>query len=74
LLDHFVRSRVYLQYAEKYLSPELIDIVDEAALLGTKPKPFELLPEEERRARFLDFLPEYRPTGQRRISGLPDRR
>jgi HD-GYP domain-containing protein (c-di-GMP phosphodiesterase class II) len=73
LLDHFVRSRVYLQYARRYLSPDLIDEVDEAALLATVPKPFELLPEEQRRARFLDFLPEYRPTGRRHISGLPDR-
>jgi HD-GYP domain-containing protein (c-di-GMP phosphodiesterase class II) len=73
LLDHFVKSGVYRKYAERYLSPELIDGVDETALLETRPKPFELLPEEQRRARFLDFLPEYRPTGQRRISGLPDR-
>jgi HD-GYP domain-containing protein (c-di-GMP phosphodiesterase class II) len=73
LFDHFVRSGVYREYAERYLSPDLIDTVDEAALLATQPKPFPLLPEAERQARFRDFLPEYRPTGQRRISGLPDR-
>lgn len=73
LFDHFVKHRVYRAYAERYLSPDLIDAVDDAALLAIRPKPFELLPSEERRARFLDFLPEYRPTGQRRISGLPDR-
>jgi HD-GYP domain-containing protein (c-di-GMP phosphodiesterase class II) len=73
LLDHFVKSGVYRAYAERYLSRDLIDTVDEAAVLAIEPKPFELLPEAERQARFLDFLPEYRTTGQRRISGLPDR-
>jgi HD-GYP domain-containing protein (c-di-GMP phosphodiesterase class II) len=73
LFDHFVKNRVYRSYAERYLSPDLIDAVDDAALLAVRPRPFELLPEAERRARFLDFLPEYRPTGQRHISGLPNR-
>jgi HD-GYP domain-containing protein (c-di-GMP phosphodiesterase class II) len=73
LLDHFVKSGVYRRYAERYLSPELIDSVDEAAILAIKPTPFQLLPEAERRARFEDFLPEYRPAGQRHISGVPDR-
>jgi HD-GYP domain-containing protein (c-di-GMP phosphodiesterase class II) len=73
LLDHFVRSGVYREYATRYLSPELIDAVDEAEILNTKPKPFVLPPEEERQKRSLDFLPEYRDTLQRHISGLPDR-
>jgi HD-GYP domain-containing protein (c-di-GMP phosphodiesterase class II) len=73
LLDHFVKSGVYRRYAERYLSPDLIDAVDEAAILAVKPKPFQLLPEAERRARFHDFLPEYRPAGERHISGVPDR-
>jgi HD-GYP domain-containing protein (c-di-GMP phosphodiesterase class II) len=73
LFDHFVENRVYRAYAERYLRPDLIDAVDDAALLAVQPRPFELMPEEQRRARFLDFLPEYRPTGQRRISGLPNR-
>ena len=30
----FVRERVYLEYARKFLKPEQIDAVDEAALLG----------------------------------------
>ncbi len=72
LFDHFVTSGVYRRYAERYLSPDLIDAVNEAELLAIKPKPFELLPEPERRERFKEFLPEYRPTGQRRVSGLPD--
>ncbi|HKO91255.1 MAG TPA: HD domain-containing phosphohydrolase, partial [Polyangiaceae bacterium] len=42
LLDHFVRSGVYRRYAERYLGAELIDDVDEAALLAIRPKPFEL--------------------------------
>ncbi len=74
LLDHFVTSGVYRQYAERYLSSDLIDSVDEAALLETRPKPFELPPEEVRRARFREFLPEYRERGQRHVSGLPDPR
>lgn len=73
LFDHFVKSGVYRRYAERYLSADLIDAVDEPALLAIVPKPFELLPEEQRLARFQEFLPEYRPAGQRRISGLPDR-
>jgi hypothetical protein len=73
LLDHFVRSGVYRKYAERFLSPDLIDSVNEAAILNLKPKPFVLPPDEERRKRFLDFLPEFRSTLQRRISGLPDR-
>jgi len=73
LLDHFVKSGIYRRYAERFLSIELIDAVDEAGILNTKPKPFVLPPEEERRERFQDFLPEYRSTGQRHISGLPDR-
>jgi HD-GYP domain-containing protein (c-di-GMP phosphodiesterase class II) len=73
LLDHFVRSGVYRQYAERYLSPDMIDAVDEAEILNILPKPFVLPPEEERRQRFLDFLPEYRPTLHRHISGVPDR-
>jgi hypothetical protein len=73
LFDHFVENRVYRAYAERYLRPDLIDAVDDAALLAVQPRPFELMPEEQRRARFLDFLPEYRPTGQRHISGLPNR-
>jgi HD-GYP domain-containing protein (c-di-GMP phosphodiesterase class II) len=73
LLDHFVKSGVYRRYADRFLSPDLIDAVNEAEILNTKPKPFALPPEEERRKRFLDFLPEYRPTLQRHISGLPDR-
>jgi HD-GYP domain-containing protein (c-di-GMP phosphodiesterase class II) len=73
LFDHFVKSGVYRKYAERYLSPDLIDGVNEPELLGIVPKPFVLLPEAERRARFQEFLPEYRPTVQRHISGLPDR-
>lgn len=73
LLDHFVKSGVYRRYAERFLSPDLIDPVNEAEILNMKPKPFALPPEEERRKRFLDFLPEYRPTLHRHISGLPDR-
>jgi HD-GYP domain-containing protein (c-di-GMP phosphodiesterase class II) len=73
LLDHFVRSGVYREYAARYLSPDLIDAVDEAEILHMSPKPFVLPPEDERRKRFLEFLPEYRSSLHRHISGLPDR-
>lgn len=61
LFDLFVRSGVYRQYAERYLPPELIDEVDEDALLAIRPEPFELPPQEERAERWKDFLPEYMP-------------
>lgn len=59
LLDLFVRSGVYRRYAERCLPPELIDEVDEEAILALKPKPFELPPMEERAARWKGFLDEY---------------
>jgi HD-GYP domain-containing protein (c-di-GMP phosphodiesterase class II) len=73
LLDHFVRSGVYRRYAERYLTEDLIDAVDEAALLGIRPKPFELPPEELRKQRWQGFLPQYQELGERRVSGLPKR-
>lgn len=39
LLDLFVKSGVYKEYAKKFMSPEQIDEVDEAAILAVKPKP-----------------------------------
>ncbi len=73
LLDHFVSSGIYRRYAERYLAPELIDEVDEAAILAIRPKPFELPPSEVRRARFGQFLPEYREKGERQVAGVPQR-
>jgi HD-GYP domain-containing protein (c-di-GMP phosphodiesterase class II) len=60
LFDHFVRSGVYRAYALKFLSADLIDNVNEAELLAIVPKSFALPDLEVRRARWLDFLPEYR--------------
>jgi HD-GYP domain-containing protein (c-di-GMP phosphodiesterase class II) len=60
LFDVFVRSGVYRRYGERYLTPELLDAVDEAALLAIQPKPFVLPPSEERQQRWQDFLPAYR--------------
>jgi HD-GYP domain-containing protein (c-di-GMP phosphodiesterase class II) len=74
LLDHFVSSGVYRRYAERYLGAELIDAVDEAALLAIRPKPFELPPEEVRKRRWEGFLPQYRELGARRVSGVPGKR
>ena len=74
LLDHFISSGVYRTYAERYLDRELIDAVDEAALLQIRPKPFDLPAAELRDARWGQFLPEYLRSGLRQVSGLPERR
>jgi len=60
LMDLFVSSGVYREYAKRYLDPDLIDETNEAALLAIQPKPFQLPPETERRKRYQDFLPQYR--------------
>lgn len=60
LFDIFVTSGVYRQYAKEFLPPELIDSVDEAALLAIRPKTFELPEKNLRDRRWRDFLPEYR--------------
>jgi HD-GYP domain-containing protein (c-di-GMP phosphodiesterase class II) len=59
LLDHFVTSDVVRQYAERFLAPEQIDAVDPNVVLAKTPRPFDLPSEEQRRARWADFLPEY---------------
>lgn len=38
LVDFFITSGTYKKYAEMYLTPELIDEVDEAAILTTEPE------------------------------------
>ena len=37
LFDEFIRSKVYLRYAEEYMEAHLIDEIDEAALLAIHP-------------------------------------
>ena len=37
MVDLFIREKVYLIYAHRYLAPELIDAVDEEAILAIKP-------------------------------------
>lgn len=59
LFDLFVSSGVYRRYAERYLPAELIDDVDEEALLAIVPEPFELPADGVRAERWQDFLPEY---------------
>lgn len=39
LLDEFVRSDVYLPFAQKYMAPEHIDTFDKEAFLAIQPKP-----------------------------------
>jgi HD-GYP domain-containing protein (c-di-GMP phosphodiesterase class II) len=62
LFDFFVGSGVYREYARRYLPPELVDEVDEDALLAIEPKPFTLPLPGEREARRSALLPEYRST------------
>jgi HD-GYP domain-containing protein (c-di-GMP phosphodiesterase class II) len=64
LFDLFVKSGVYKEYGAKFLPKELIDDVDEQALLAVEPKPFQSPEDTERRARWRDFLPEYRHVGK----------
>ncbi len=59
LFDHFVRSGVYLEYARRFLRPDLIDEVDIEELLAIVPKPFDPPGEETRTSRWRGFLPEY---------------
>ena len=65
LFDLFVRSGVYRNYGERYLRPELLDAVDEEALLSIEPQPFALPPREVRDARWRRFLPEYQAQAAR---------
>ncbi|MEE9254208.1 MAG: HD domain-containing phosphohydrolase [Pseudomonadales bacterium] len=59
LLDLFVSSGVYRRYAERFLPKEVIDDVDEAAILAIEPALLELPPQHERERRWQGFLPEY---------------
>ncbi|MEN9581402.1 MAG: hypothetical protein RJA70_4411 [Pseudomonadota bacterium] len=59
LLDQFVRSRVYLDFARQFLSPEQVDEVDVQKVLEAKPLPFELPNQAARDERWRSFLPEY---------------
>jgi hypothetical protein len=55
----FVRSGVYRTFGKRYLPPELLDTVDEAALLAVQPKQFDLPPEPERLRRKRSFVAPY---------------
>ncbi|MEO1334951.1 MAG: HD domain-containing phosphohydrolase, partial [Myxococcota bacterium] len=60
LFNIFIKSGVYRRYATSYLPAELVDEVDEGALLAIEPKAFELPPKADRDLRWQDFRPEYR--------------
>jgi HD-GYP domain-containing protein (c-di-GMP phosphodiesterase class II) len=60
LFDLFVSSGIYRTYAREYLPRELIDDVDEEALLALRPAPFTAPPPTERATRRREFLPAYR--------------
>ncbi len=59
LLDLFVKTGVYRDYAARYLPDALIDKVDEEAILAIEPKAFDLPDREDRDKRHGEFLPEY---------------
>jgi HD-GYP domain-containing protein (c-di-GMP phosphodiesterase class II) len=59
LFDVFVRSGIYRKYGERYLPPELLDAVDDDALLAIEPKAFVLPPESERATRKAHFIAPY---------------
>jgi HD-GYP domain-containing protein (c-di-GMP phosphodiesterase class II) len=59
LFDVFVRSGVYRKFGERYLPPHLLDAVDEAKLLGIRPKEFQLPPRAERMKRTKSFIAPY---------------
>ncbi|MBT8494880.1 MAG: hypothetical protein KJO07_17620, partial [Deltaproteobacteria bacterium] len=61
----FVESKIWLEYARKYLSEDQIDDVDIDAILAQTPKPFELPPEQERAERREGFRPEYAAEAER---------
>ncbi len=66
ILDLFIKSGVYREYAERFLPKELIDEVDEESILAIRPKPFHLPPKPERDKRWQGFLPEYSKFSSRR--------
>lgn len=37
VFDLFIREKIYLQYAQKFLDPEQIDVIDEANIVGYQP-------------------------------------
>ena len=59
LLDLFVRSGTYRTYGEQWLPDELMDDVDEQAILDIQPRPYDLPDDETRRRRIASLLPEY---------------
>jgi hypothetical protein len=72
LLDVFVSEKVYLKYAQRFLSPALIDVVDEAAFLAVVPKSYDLPEESQRLVRKSQFLAEYEMRFPLRHSATPE--
>jgi HD-GYP domain-containing protein (c-di-GMP phosphodiesterase class II) len=59
LLDLFITSGVYKEYASKFLPPDLIDEVNEQSILKIQPKQYNLPAKPDRDKRWIGFLPEY---------------
>lgn len=38
VFDLFIREKIYLRYAEKFLDPEQIDVIDESKIIGYNPQ------------------------------------
>jgi hypothetical protein len=73
IFDEFVRSGVYRAYAERYLTPDLIDEVDEGALIELEPRPFDVPPEEDRLVRKSSLLEVYERRFPERQGATPTR-
>jgi HD-GYP domain-containing protein (c-di-GMP phosphodiesterase class II) len=72
VFDEFVRSGVYLEYARRFLTEDLIDTVDTEALLAIVPKAYELPPAAERDKRRHGLLAAYEERFPLRTSTLPE--
>ncbi len=65
LFDLFLKSGVWREYSERYLSPEQRDDVDIDALLAIEPKSYETPETGTRKQRWQSFLPEYSAEAER---------
>jgi len=72
VFDEFVKSGVYLEYARRFLSEDLIDAVDTDALLAIVPRPYDLPPEADRLRRRSGLLPAYEARFPARPTAVPN--
>ena len=60
IFNVFIKSKVYLNYAKKYLSAESCDEINEKALIEIIPKKFTLDSKKVRAQRWKNFLDKYK--------------